>query len=61
MDLDKYDKVYAALARGERVSRHDHDIPPETMRELERMEIINRDEDGYHVAGPMFDLIENQF
>ena len=56
MDFDKYDEFFRALARGERVSRHDHCVPPETMRELERLDIIARDEDGYHVAGPLFDL-----
>jgi hypothetical protein len=60
MDIDKYDGFYNALDRGERVSRYDHDVPPETMRELERMDIITRDEDGYHIAGPMFDLL-NKF
>ena len=61
MDLDKYDEVYAALARGERVSQYDHDVPPETMRELERMDIITRDEDGYHIAGPMFETLVGDF
>ncbi|MUV56241.1 hypothetical protein [Halogeometricum sp. CBA1124] len=58
MDLDKYDEFYARLARGERVSRHEHEIPPETMAELERLDIIERDDEGYHIAGPMFNLWE---
>jgi predicted transcriptional regulator len=56
MGLDKYDDFLHALARGERVSRHQHNVPSETMRELERMDIITRDEDGFHVAGPLFHL-----
>lgn len=61
MTLDKYDELFRALARGEQVSRYDHDVPPETMRELERMDIINRDEDGFHVAGPMFEVLDGGF
>ncbi|OYR42884.1 hypothetical protein [Halorubrum sp. Eb13] len=61
MDFDKYDAVYAVLARGDRISRHDHDVPPATMRELERMDIIARDEDGYHIAGPMFEVLRGEF
>lgn len=61
MDLDKYDAFYNALSRGEQVNRHQHNVPSETMRELERMDIISRDEDGFHVAGPMFEVLNSEF
>lgn len=50
------DEFFDALARGERVNRHDYDMRPTEMIDLENLRIIERDAEGYYVRGPHFEL-----
>lgn len=56
MNDDDRDELIRALARGERVSRHDYDICTSTMGELEQLELIERDDEGFYRRGELFEL-----
>lgn len=50
------DAFLRKLYHGEKVSRHDHEIPGHTIRELESKGYLALDDDGHLVAGPLLEL-----
>lgn len=56
----RVDELLEALGRGERVSRQEYEVDKSTVDVLLDSGILERDEGGFLVAGPIFHLHVNQ-